>query len=105
MTASIESSSEGPVVAINLSLNKLPWYAQVGVFVAAVGGGGRLLLVILRRQDDGRHRRARGTARHDQPANRARSQHGEAVAGSVAKSNRSKRSSIVCVRSFPKNRT
>ena len=44
---------------MELSLTKLPWYAQVGAFVALAVGGVRRVLLLLRDAGAGRHGGAR----------------------------------------------
>ena len=72
--------NEVPVVAINISLNKLPWYSQVGIFVvlslAAVGAFWNWYA----RDAMASHRRARGAAGDDQPDHRAWARDREAAA-------------------------
>ena len=77
-------------MAMNLSLSKLPWYAQLGAFVALSLGGGRRLLELLRAA----RRRQTSTQREAQLAtvqrrHRARPRRRRAAAGVPPRGRRS----------------
>ena len=107
--AALKRPADCPIrrqMAMNLSLSKLPWYGQVGAFVAlALGGVGAFWNCYAQPAQESHRRSARRSWRRSAPRSIAGWPPRGGCRSSAARSPRSKRSSIGCAPCCPRSRT